>query len=158
MSTTHEIEVEGQKFTVEQTDDHYGYPRCRAFGVIELPGLKAELMYDEDPLNPFKDYEPFAQLVTFGTIAREYDFGGERVYNPDMVGDRESLVKDCPRCDGNGEDPERYELVKEYAVVGVGSGEAMYAEYNRLLDKYGEENVRDMNPWMDVRPADCHQC
>lgn len=109
---------------------------------IERDVLRAEIYYDQDPSNPREDWD--GALGVMWTEVRHYSFGGERDH--DTVPDFEI---ECSRCEGTGDDPERFEVYRGYrsvaTVVGAGSEAAMHGEAER-------------DPTLSVDAAACSLC
>jgi hypothetical protein len=114
------------------------------FETYKHAGLTVELHYDDMAweMNPRTNQDNAGKIVSF---TREFD--GDEYLSP-----IEDLTIDCPRCGGNGEDPERFGLyrVRPYGhiLVGAGTEEAMNGEEERGVNAHQ----------LYVEPMTCKQC
>ncbi len=103
-------------------------------------GAWVEIVYDESPHHPLDDAQGIALAF------RE----GDRYKGTADDYPRDPVIE-CPRCEGTGEDPDRFELRRGYygSIIAVGSESSMDA----LLDLFDDDN----DP-ARVHSASCLQC
>lgn len=118
--------------------------------VLELDeGVKAFIAYEqyiEDFMNP-RDCD--GNLGVMAIDYRGYTFGGashDIEYVPDFD-------IDCPRCKGEQEDPERWELYRGYQKIGSGTQGSVQSELDLIIAK-DEDGGRGYR----VEPAYCLSC
>jgi hypothetical protein len=111
----------GQTFTVEERDGNF--PVARSYKVDNLDGIEATMSYEDDSFNPRQDFDNFGVMVSIGNDG--YLWGDEQ-WDSRFEG-----MKECPRCEGTGDDPERAFITRGRfggERVGAGTIEAMEGE------------------------------
>lgn len=125
------------------------------FDTIERDVARAEIAYAEvieEHDNPRNEDDGL--LGTMFTEHRRAQLGGEKDSN-----EVPPFEIDCPRCGGDGEDPERAELQRHdglgWRVVGVGSVESMSGEQQIMTARHADDLVP---PPYRTEAARCLRC
>lgn len=141
------IEINGNQYDIDYDDGDY--PVARSYTVDGIEGLVAKLMYEEGPASPREWADQFTTFATFGYICRDYATGDEQ-WDTEQRGD--DFEAECPRCEGSGDDPEIFRLIRGQwtgTVVGKGSEAAMEA----LAELYDNDDTT-----YTVQEDYCAQC
>lgn len=125
------------------------------FETYEHAGLTIEF-YQEEEISIFnpRSNDNAGVMVYFG---KDYEIGDEQI-----AMDIDELTIECPRCEGSGEDPERYELLRygehgQATVVGAGTFESMESEFTRV-QRPDPLHPHQSDGTYGLDPAECLQC
>lgn len=114
-------------------------------GRIEGDGWTVSIRYDDCPDNP-RDWTD-CWIGTMMTAHSRYNFGNDD--HDIQLNDAPDTSTECSRCEGTGDDPDRFIVQKSGMKIAAGSEASMES----VLEEYA-----DYDGWIHMNAAACSKC